>query len=306
MKKISKTAIFFGSGPVAAQSLNLLLDWLEIEAVITKPKKEHHKDPAPVEELAKRRGLKLYFANNKKELDDLIDTVKPASEYGLVIDFGVIISEKTINYFKKGIINSHFSLLPEWRGADPITYSLLSGQSDTGVSLMLIDKGMDTGQLLAEERLTIKESWNAKELTENLIALSDFLLRNKLSKYLEGKLTPYDQDTKNKLTTYSTTISKQDGLIDINKPAGVIMREIKAYSMWPKSTLKINNDFSVVITEASLSDESLKAGEILTTKDQFHLGLKFGSIKIERLIPVNKKEMDVKSFLNGYRSKLLS
>lgn len=304
MNKKLKTALFFGSGPVAAKSLELALKWLKIEAVVTKPIKKYHKDPAPVEELAKLHNLQIYYADNKQDLEILIYKVKPSSEVGLVIDFGVIISEKTINYFSKGIVNSHFSLLPEWRGADPITYSLLSGQGHTGVSMMLIDKGMDTGQLLAEKSMAINPDWDSNQLTDQLIHLSDNILNDNLSKYLEDELTPYPQDTKNKIITYSKFIHKSDGIIDTNKPATVVLREIKAYSLWPKSTLILKNGLSLVITKASLSNKELEPGEIEATRNEMHLGLRVGSIAIERLIPANKKEMDIKSFLNGYRQLL--
>ena len=300
MKKKLKTALFFGSGPVAAKSLELALKWLDVEAVITKSTKKHHKEPAPVEELAKIKNIQIHYADNKEALEKLVYEFKPTSELGLVIDYGIIISEKTIKYFPKGIVNSHFSLLPEWRGADPITYSLLSGQSHTGVSMMLIDRGMDTGELLAEKSIEINPDWDSAELTDQLINLSDSILKDNIFKYLENEISPYPQDTKNRLITYSKFIHKADGLIDINKPATVVLREIKAYSLWPKSTLRLNNSLGLVITRATLSDLGLEVGEIKVTKNELHLGLRAGSIKIERLIPANKKEMDIKSFLNGY------
>jgi methionyl-tRNA formyltransferase len=128
MTSTSKTILFFGSGPVAAASLRSLADNFSVEAVITKAVPAHHKGVAPVEELAGELGLPIIFASTKKELDEVFTERTFTSKVGVVVDYGVIISQEVIDVFPLGIVNSHFSLLPEWRGADPITFSILSGQ----------------------------------------------------------------------------------------------------------------------------------------------------------------------------------
>ena len=143
MKKMSETIVFFGSGPVAAKSLELLAQNFEIEAVVTKPQPAHHKEPFPVLALSEKLGLKIFTPDGKAALSELFASNPVTSRLGIVIDYGFIINRDVINYFDLGIINSHFSLLPEWRGADPITFSILSGQKQTGISLMLIDEKMD-------------------------------------------------------------------------------------------------------------------------------------------------------------------
>src|SRR5690606_13053936 len=120
--------VFFGSGPVAAKSLENMLPDFEIVAVVTKPKPAHHRGNFPVINVAENNNLPLYRVTNKQELTELIRTKPFKSEVAILIDFGIIVSQEVIDYFPKGIINSHFSLLPEWRGADPITFAILSGQ----------------------------------------------------------------------------------------------------------------------------------------------------------------------------------
>ncbi len=206
MNKTSKTTVFFGSGPVAAQSLQLLLNWINIELVITKSNPAHHKESAPVETLASQNNIKIVYANNRTELDQLIEDQQiPTLDFAILIDFGVILSQKVIDYFPLGIINSHFSILPEWRGADPISYALLSGQSSTGVSLMLLDQGMDTGDLIAQESLSINHDETNESLTSKLISLSNNMLQNNLENFLGQKIKPYKQP--NKLATYSTNLT---------------------------------------------------------------------------------------------------
>src|SRR6185295_10299303 len=123
MKKTSEPILFFGSGPVAAASLDLLRTDFEIEAVITKPRPPHHRGDVPVLALAEQADLPVLTAQNKAELDRLIERHSFQSKIGILIDFGIIVSQKVIDAFPLGIVNSHFSLLPKLRGADPITFS---------------------------------------------------------------------------------------------------------------------------------------------------------------------------------------
>lgn len=297
MKRLSNPATFFGSGPVAAKSLELLLNWLDIELVVTKRTPPHHKDPAPVETLAKNRGLSIEYASTKKELDTLLDKGNlSATEYAIVIDYGVIISQKVIDYYPKGIINSHFSLLPEWRGADPISFAILSGQSKTGVSLMLIDSGMDTGQLFAQQDLVIDNSDTNDRLTSKLINLSDNLLQHNLPKYLNNHLEPYKQ---NGIATYSTMLNKNDGLIDTSKPASVLEREIRAFLPWPGCRLQLKDNW-LTITKATVTQSKTPQGQIVAVDKKLFLGCKNSALEILEIKPAGKKNMSTSAFINGY------
>ncbi len=123
MKPTSKKIIYFGSGDLAAENLKLLSDYFDFEAIITKPRKNNIQKELPVFDLAEKLNIPVFFASNRKEVDEIFDNNKFQSDTGLLIDFGIIISTKVIDCFEKGIINSHFSILPEWRGPDPITYN---------------------------------------------------------------------------------------------------------------------------------------------------------------------------------------
>src|SRR2546430_10003404 len=116
MTKMSETVVFFGSGPVAAESLRRLAKHVSIEAVITKPRPAHHHGPVPVLEISEKLGLPVHTAENRRQLNELFVGAAFSSRVGVLIDFGIIVSQQVINYFPLGIINSHFSVLPEWRG----------------------------------------------------------------------------------------------------------------------------------------------------------------------------------------------
>ena len=300
--------VFFGSGPVAAASLELLVQNFEVEAVVTKPQPPHHKDPFPVLELAEKLGLKVFTPFGKKELSALFATSPVKSRLGVVIDYGFIINQDVIDYFPLGIVNSHFSLLPEWRGADPITFSILSGQKQTGISLMLINDKMDEGPLLAQATYDIEENETTPSLTEQLIDLSNQTLQHVLPPYLRGEIKPASQEAASIATpkepTYSRKLTKEDGVIDWRKPAELIEREIRAFIDWPKSRTTLGG-VDVIITKAHMQAEAMgnQPGEIVVRGKDLIVGTGAGSLAIDRLKPAGKKEMTAEAFLAGYRHK---
>ena len=303
MNMMSKKILFFGSGPVAAASLEKLIKHTDVNLVITKRKAPRFKGTPPVELVANDHDMKLSFADNKTELEELILGMAEKFDLGIVLDYGVIITEKTIQSFPLGIINSHFSLLPEWRGADPITFSLLSGQVETGVSLMQIDSGLDTGKLFETSSISISTIDTNPSLTEKLIDLSDGLLKKNIPLILNKTATKFPQDT-TKLTTFSKKIAKEDGLLNLNKPASVLEREIRAFKGWPRSYIKLG-ELDVIIEEATTSDVPVALGKItIDEQDHITIGTAKGSLKINKLMPFGKNVMSSKDFLNGYRNRL--
>lgn len=282
--------VFFGSGPVAAKSLKFLSKHFVIEAVITKAVPSHHKGIAPVEALANDLHLPLLFASSKTELDTLMAQNSFQSELGIIIDYGVIVSQDVISRFSHGIVNSHFSLLPQWRGADPITFSILSGQPNTGVSLMLIEPSLDTGKLITQKSLKIKPSDTTPSLTDRLIKLSNELIVEYIPSYLLGNIKPRRQPHPDR-ATYSRKLTKSDGVIDWHKPTDQIEREVRAYSDWPRSYTTFGKH-KIIITKAHIEQ---------TKKTPLHILCGDGAyIAIDELIAPSGKKMDSGSFIRGY------
>ncbi len=301
--------VFFGSGPVAARSLELLLEWSDIEAVITKPQPVHHREKFPVIAVAEAHDLALYTASNRRELDDLMAGTDFRSRVAVLIDYGIIVSRKVIDAFPLGIINSHFSILPEWRGADPITFAILSGQAETGVSLMLLVEAMDEGPLLGYGEQVLTPEITTPELTERLIQLSDALLRHSVPRHLAGETKGGAQSVTGREVSYSRKLSKDDGMLDFGKPAVELEREIRAFIGWPKSRTSLGGK-DVIVTKAHIAasppPESVPGDETgivaadkaagiitVTTSD--------GLLCIERLKPAGKAEMSAGAFLAGNR-----
>ena len=230
--KKTLSIVYFGSGPLAAKSLAFLHEYFNVEAVITKPRAAHHKGPVPVIEFCETHNLSYFTPANKAGLSELFSRSKFRSQVGVVIDYGIIINRDVIDAFPLGIVNSHFSLLPEWRGADPITFAILSGQTKTGVSLMLINEKMDEGPLLAQAEIALTPTTTAVSLTEELIEVSNALLAEIMPLYHDGGIQPVSQSStisETKVPSYSRRLSKTDGALNWQKPAEQLEREIRAY-----------------------------------------------------------------------------
>ena len=312
MSVMEQSIVFFGAGPVAAQSLQLLAKNFIIEAVVTKQKPQGHRGDFPTLVKAKELGLTVHTPANKKELSALFASKPFSSTIGVVIDYGIIIAQDVIDYFPFGIINSHFSLLPQWRGADPITFSILSGQKTTGVSLMLITAGLDEGDLLSQTPVTIAQGATTDSLTTDLIEASDGALYVVLPLWLKGETNARPQEVvtmaPSKTPTYSRKLTKLDGLIDWTKSAVQIEREIRAYTGWPKSYTTLGG-IDVVITKAHVfpsEDPTKNPGAILVIKEARTLAVQTGNgtLFIEKLKPAGKAQMDAASFINGYGKNL--
>lgn len=296
--------VFFGTGPVAAKSLRLLAKKFAIESIITKPKPAHHRGSAPVLDVASELGITALTVGNKDELDELFKTNPVKSRVAILIDFGIIVSQAVIDYFPLGIINSHFSVLPDLRGADPITFAILSGQEKTGVSLMKVVKAMDEGPLVGYGEYILPKDITGPELTDILIDLSDTLLEHEVPRIVSEQSQEAPQSVTKRDITYSRRLTKEDGRLIWSKPVAVLEREVRAFQGWPGSYTTIANDIDITITAAAISTEKGPPGSISFDKQRLVIYASDGALVIERLKPSGKNEMTVQSFLSGYSTKL--
>jgi methionyl-tRNA formyltransferase len=250
-----------------------------------------------VEEFAQAKNLPILFANTRAEIDNAIRQNSPKSRLGVVVDYGVIISQESIDYFPLGIVNSHFSRLPQWRGADPITFAVLSGQSSTAVSLMLIEPELDAGKIIVQKSLKINSDETTPSLTEKLVNLSNKLLVEYIPKYAHGKIRPRRQSHVERDVSYSRKITKEDGNLDPTTLEAIeCERKIRAFIDWPKSRLPFRGQ-STIITKAKSLDYN--PGDnwpdvVICTNDT--------ALQIIELInPKSGKTMLVKDYLNGLK-----
>ncbi|MBI2415116.1 MAG: hypothetical protein HYV33_00445 [Candidatus Kerfeldbacteria bacterium] len=283
--------VFFGTGPVAAASLEQLAHDFTIEAVVTKPSPHHYHGVTPVLTLAENNHWPVFTPSTTAELEQLCGHSHWHSLCAVVVDYGILLNQTIIQAFPRGAINSHFSLLPQWRGADPITFAILSGQKTTGVSIMLIEETLDTGQLLAQQEFTISQQCTAPQLTTALTTISTTLLKKIIPRYLAGTIQPYPQPI-NSAVSYSRKLTKADGLMDWHKPAEVIEREVRAFMGWPKSYGVVHHK-NIIVTKARVVSQPTAAS--LTIQCQP------GWLEIIELIGPSGKTMSGADFLRGLR-----
>lgn len=284
--------VFFGSGPVASATLEGILPHFTIEAIVTKPRAEGHRGSVPVLELAEAQHIAVFTPRTKQELTDLFAQQSFTAPVGLVVDYGIIISREVIDAFPKGIVNSHFSLLPEWRGADPITFSILGGNPKTaGVSLMLINEKLDEGALIAQEPFNLTPDMTTPHLTHALVELSNAMLIKILPAYLSGDIKPYPQPQTP--PTYSRKLTKEDGVLNTTKPAAQLEREIRAFAGWPKSKLTLFGH-AIIVKKARVATSRTDGALVIPCGEQTFL-------EILQLTAPSGRTMSGADFLRGYK-----
>ena len=228
--------VFMGSGAFAVPSLEVLAaEGYRIVAVVTQPPRpagRHRKlTPPPVLVAAERLGLPVLHPEvvRTPEVVDQIRGLQP--DLIVVAAYGQILPQSILDIPSKGCVNVHGSLLPRWRGAAPIQAAILEGDELTGVSIMMMDAGMDTGPILAQAMTRIEDTDEAPELEGRLSRAGAALLVSTLPFHLGGAIKPVVQDPS--LATYTQMIKKEDGLIDWSLPARRIWRANRAYRLWP-------------------------------------------------------------------------
>jgi methionyl-tRNA formyltransferase len=238
-----------------------------------------------------------------QNLADIADELKGyGATAAVLIAYGRIIPQSIINVFPKGIINIHPSLLPLHRGPTPIESTILAGEQETGISIMQLVKEMDAGPVYVQKKQHFPPNlFSKQQFADNFNLEGTQLLLDTLPAILDGSLAPTAQD--HSKATYDKLITQTDAVIDWQKDARSLYREIIAYAGWPRSRTKLGS-LEVIITEVKLLDSTTIPGEIMTENNELIIGCKRGALKIEKLIPAGKKEMPASAFLAGYKSKL--
>lgn len=313
MKKPTRTNIvFFGNERLAtavgtqAPVLKALLQaGYCIKAVITSQtvNRSRSERRLEIEELAKQHNVETLSPANSAELEAKLKDLRP--NIGVLVAYGRIVPKALIDLFPRGIVNIHPSLLPAYRGPTPIEQTILDGQKITGVSLMQLSAQMDAGPVYDQAALNLRGDESKHDLADQLSRLGADLLIKHLPAIISGDLEPKPQDEKK--ATYTPLISKSDGLIDWNKSAQQLEREIRAYASWPGSRTKLAGK-DVIITKAHTvpaNHPENKPGDIEVVKEIGALMVECsnGYLCIERLKPAGKREMSAREFTAGLRDK---
>lgn len=295
--------VFFGTGYISLKSLEALKKHFTIEAVITKSDRTNstgRTTPTAVKVHAQKHGVEVHEAENAQELRQIFTTHQFRSRIAVVVDFGVIIPESVIQYFPLGILNSHFSLLPKYRGADPIRASIINGDTETGVTIMRITPQLDDGPILKQAKIAINADETLATLSPRLLELNSKLLPQTATEYIDGNIEPKPQKENN--ATYTHKLKKSDGQIDWSEQADVIERKIRAYQPWPKASTIIK-DHPVIILASHVIDQNNskeEPGTFYFSDGKIFAATGSGTLEITRLQPHDRKPMNAAEFIRGY------
>ena len=296
---------FAGTPQFAVPTLRALVDAnVSIATVLTQPDRPAGRGrrllASPVKRLAEKHGLTVMQPVSLKDdavvsyLDDL------AVDALVVVAYGLIIPAALLNLPACGCINVHASLLPRWRGAAPIARAIEAGDSVTGITIMKMDSGLDTGPIIAAQEIPIDKRDNAATLHDKLAEAGARLLLKVLPRYMSGKMRCVAQD--HAAATYAAKITKEEARIEWARPAARIMNQVRAFNPWPVAfTFHDGERIRVLDARISSIPGSLPAGSVCAAdKEGVHVACGEAVLQLTKLQRNGAKPLPAADFLNGY------
>jgi methionyl-tRNA formyltransferase len=286
---------------------NVLADGYEIVTVITRPDKPAGRGReivfSPVKQVALRHGIPVWQPGSFKKAENSQALAAYHADLYIVAAFGQILPQTVLDQPRYGTLNIHASLLPKYRGADPIAEAILQGDSETGVSIMLLDAGVDTGPVLARRSIPIAEQETTGSLTVKLADLGAQALMEVLPAWIEQRITPEPQDERE--ASHTRMLKKEDGAVVWERPADVLARQVRAYFPWPGTYTFWRGKLLKIIAAEALPQTTLFApGTVIVREEAGHkvllVATEVGLLKITQLQLEGKKAMGSEEFLRGY------
>lgn len=297
MKKTSKTIVFFGTDEFSLTTLRGLYEaGYIISAVVTKPDSRSGRGQKinynPVKKFALDKDIAVLQPQKVSEINEQIKALGQ-DIIGVLVVFGKIIPKSTIDLFPLGIINIHPSLLPKYRGPSPIESAILNDDKNTGISIMQIDVGMDSGPIYSQINYSLDGSESRPELYNTFAKLGTEMLIKILPRIIDGTLTKIPQN--NDLATYCNLISKTDGILDPSRTtADYAERMVRAYLTYPKTRLDIQSH-NIIVTKAHAATKAESKNTLLDIEC-----CDGNFIIVDELIAPSGKTMKSSAFINGY------
>ena len=296
--------IFAGTPHFAAAALKALLaQHFAVGAVLTQPDRPAGRGmqltPSPVKQLALQHGLSVLQPHSLKDVVIQRQLANYAADVMVVAAYGLILPPAVLQLPRHGCLNIHASLLPRWRGAAPIQRAILAGDDETGVTIMQMDAGLDTGDMLLKKTCPIGANDTAQALHDKLAALGAGTIVEALRLLEHGRLTRVPQD--NALATYAAKLTKDEAQIDWSGEAATIARGVRAYNPFPIAHTTLNTT-PVKIWQASVRDDlSGPAGTVLSVEnDGIIVACGQGALCLEVLQRPNAKALPAAQFVRGF------
>lgn len=294
--------VFMGTPDFAVPSLTALLNSQDLVGVVTQPDRPAGRNKrlreSPVKGIARAAGIPIIQPRRIRE-EAAIEALRAwDADLHVVAAYGQILPQSVLNIPRKGTVNVHASLLPRWRGAAPIQAAIRAGDRESGVTIMLVDAGLDTGPTLAKRALPLSNEETGQSLHDKLSLLGAELLAETLPRYLNGEIEPRAQD--DSLASYAPQLKKEEGEIDWTCSASAIERLVRAFTPWP-GTYTLWRGAQLRILAGHAGDGGAEAGRVVFVDGSIAIGSGDGLYYPTILQLAGKRRLPVSDFLNGYR-----
>lgn len=293
--------VFMGTPEFAVPTLRALIEHHHVIGVVTQPDRPAGRGgkvrTSPIKDVALAHGIPVFQPERIRRLD-AIETLRHwEAEAYVVAAFGQILPQAVLDIPRYGSINVHASLLPRWRGAAPIHAAIRAGDAETGVTIMRMDAGLDTGPTLSVRALPITRDETGESLHDKLADLGAQLLIDTLPGYFSGQLDPQPQPEEG--VTYAPQITKDEGRIDWNQPAVTIERQVRAFTPWP-GTFTSWQGRQLKIHSGGTAPGHLPPGQVARRGEHVVVGTGDGLFVLGELQLEGKRRVTIGDFVRGY------
>jgi methionyl-tRNA formyltransferase len=294
--------VFMGSPDFSLPTLRALAEVYKVVGVVTQPDRVSGRGrelrPPPVKPLAQELDIPVIQPEKLRQPEAMEQLRLWNPDLIVVAAFGQILKKDVLYLPRFGCINVHASLLPRWRGAAPINAAILHGDEETGITIIKMDVGLDTGPMLTQRSIPLTREDTAGSVFEKLSQLGADLLIETLPDYLSGKIEPVPQPEEG--MTYAPMLKKEEGRLDFTHPADELERRVRAFHPWPGAFMDFDGTL-LKIHRAHVEVGDAEMGQRLMYGDQPAVGAGNGLLVLDEVQPAGKKPMSGKSFLAGAR-----
>lgn len=297
--------VFMGTPDFAVPSLKMLLDkGYDVPLVITQPDKPRGRGKkisfTPIKEYAIKKNINVIQPERIKKNTELIEKLNDINPDLIVVTaYGKILPEEMLKLPKYGCINVHASLLPKYRGAAPINWVLINGENETGISTIIMEKGLDTGDILMQCSIPISDDDNAITLHDKLSELGGKVLIKTINKLLDNTINPQKQNDEN--ATYAPIIEKSLGLIDWRMSAKDIRNRVRGLIPWPGTYTFYEEDLIKIWDAIAIDNvDDAEPGEVLESKNDLIIKCGSGALKVLEIQSGGTRKMRIEDYLRGH------
>jgi len=296
--------VFIGSGEIGVPTLQALQKSAEHELVglVTQPHKPVGRlqriEPPPITKAIAGTTIPILQPARIKDRQAIEDIRALQPDAIVAMAYGQILPREVLEIPRIACLNLHASILPRWRGAAPIQAAIAAGDRETGITVMYMDEGLDTGDILLQRKIDFLPTDTAGSLEDRLAKIAPETLLDSLRLLARGSARRIPQD--NALATYAPKLKREDGRIDWSEPAEVIERKIRAYNPWPGAFMKLK-DRNLKIFSASVVDLRGKPGETLSSENELVVAAGKGALSLSEVQLEGKRRMSGGEFLRGHQ-----